>query len=707
MRQPGVRWFLRWCLPASLCAAGCGGDPAGNNAPSRSDAPPPSVLLVTLDTTRADHLGAYGSSSGATPHLDALAARGVLFERAYAVAPMTLPAHASLLTARLPSRTGLRWNGEQRLAVSPAELPTLAERFRAGRYATGAFVSAAVLHRAFGLDRGFDRYDDHVADTAGTAVTADSGGPTSIWKAERPAQETVGRALAWLAEQPAERPVFLWVHLFEPHDPYLPPEPFAARFTDDPYSGEIAAADAAVGRLLESTRFRPGARAVVSVIGDHGESLGEHGEATHGILLNEAALRVPWILAAPDLAPRRFSAAVSQVDLAPTLLTLAAQAPLAVAAELDGVDLGPEIRGDAGARARTLYAESLYANHLYGWTPLASTRRGNFKWIVGKRGELFDFVADPGEKRDLAATSPAEAGALARALDEFRAGESAPAEGTAAAVDSTLAANLRSLGYLSGPGAGVQSAASAATEDPRDRITLHEQLRAIDSQWHRGDVAGAEKALDEVFAADPGNRLVQRVIEQQLRAALARYAGAGSTGSAPTDSAPDVSVRLQVRLAQILALGGRHDEARDQLELAAASTTTGAAAFEARALAHRNLANLALGERRFEDAERHARAATTLLPSDATARNTLAIALDDLGRVVEAEAAYRQALALDPALYRSELNLALLLAGQAGRGADAAGHLRRYLAMAPPGDPRAAEARALLARLPAGSGGGA
>ncbi len=694
-----------WCaLAANLCAASCGGAPPG------SDAPPPSVLLVTLDTTRADHLGAYGSPSGATPHLDALAARGILFEQAFAVAPMTLPAHASLLTARLPTRTGLRWNGEQRLARSPAEMPTLAERFRAGGYATAAFVSAAVLDRAFGLDRGFDRYDAKVAGTAGTADTGAIAGEPSTWKAERPARETVARALAWLAEQPVERPVFLWVHLFEPHDPYLPPEPFAARFRDDPYSGELAAADDAVGRLLESPRFRPGAHAVVSVIGDHGESLGEHGEATHGILLNEAALRVPWILAAADLAPRRLAAAVSQVDLAPTLLALAGQAPLAAASQLDGVDLAAHLRGDASPRARTLYAESLYANHLYGWTPLASTRRGNFKWIAGKRGELFDFVADPDERRDLAATSPAEAGALARALEEFRARESTPAEVAAADVDSTLAANLRSLGYLSGSGAGAESAAPAASEDPRDRITLHERLRAIASQLQLGDVAGAEQALDAVFAADPGNRLVQRVLEQQLRAAIASLAGTGSaaaTGAQSADSAPDLSLRLQLRLAQILALAGRRDEARDELELVAAATATGAAAVDARALAHRNLANLALGERRFEDAERHARAAATLSPNDSAARNALAIALDDLGRVVEAEAAYRAALALDPALYRSELNLALLLATQAGRGPDAAGHLRRYLALAPPDDPRAAEARALLARLSAASGGGA
>ncbi len=696
MTRRAFRLSSPWLVAAALAAAACGDDDATHGSGQRQ---PPAVLLITLDTTRADRLGAYGSTSGATPFLDALAARSVVFERAYAVAPMTLPAHASLFTGRLPTRTGVRWNGEQRLPDAAADLPTLAERLRGAGYATGAFVSASVLDRAFGLDRGFERYDDEV----GEAVA----GPGGAWKAERPARETLARALAWLAEQRSGRPVFLWVHLFEPHDPYLPPAPFDSRFADDPYSGEIAATDAALARLLEHPRFRREAEAIVSVIGDHGESLGEHGEATHGILLHEATLHVPWLLAAPGIPPRRLGGLVSQVDLAPTLLALAGAAPLAEASALDGIDLSSAMRGAAdGGRSRTLYAESLYASALYGWAPLRSTRRGSYKWVAGTRGELYDIDADPGETRDLRVTQPAEAGALERALAEIRARETLA--GAAAAplpMDAALAASLRSLGYLS---AGAPGSESAAAEDPRDRIALHERLRALDAQWQSGDLRGAERALDELFAADPRNRLLREVVERQLRGAIAQLDGghaAAPASAANPDTLENAATAgaLRVRLAHLVALDGRRAEARELLEAAALSP----AERETQTLAHLSLATLALGERRFAEAESRARAALALSPQSAAAQHTLAIALDDLGRIAEAEAAYRSALALDPALYRCELNLAMLLAAQPERRGEAAQHLRRFLAGAPPDDPRAPEARAVLARLsPDGRGGG-
>ncbi len=659
----------------TLVTLACGVPREAARSGTRAGAPP-SVLLVTLDTTRADHLGAYGATNGTTPNLDALAARGVVFERAYAVAPMTLPAHASLFTGLLPTRTGVRWNGEQRLAPPPGGPATLAERFHAAGYVTAAFVSASVLDHAFGLDRGFATYDDAIGS---------GGAADSRWKAERPAQVTVARALSWLATQPVDRPLFLWVHLFEPHDPYAPPEPFATRYREDLYSGEIATADDALGALLESPRFLPPAPAIVSVLGDHGESLGDHGEATHGILLHESVLHVPWIVAAPDLAPRRLGAAVSQVDLAPTLLALAG---IASGSDLDGVDLGSEMQAATGGRSRTLYAESLYAHALYGWAPLFSTRRGEYKFVVGLRGELYDFVADPGETFDLLNAQPAAAGALHRALDEIR-GRELTTGGSAAAVDVALAADLRSLGYLSATSTRI---AAEATADPRDRIALHEGLRAIDAQWRHGDARAAEQALDELFAADPGNRLLRQVLEQQLRGAIAQLAV----------SDPAAAAVLRAGLAQLVAMEGRRDEARENLEAAAGPGGEP----PTRALAQLSLATLALGERRFEEAERRARAALALEPRNAAAQNTLAIALDDLGQMDEAESAYRAALALDPALYPSELNLARLLAGQPERRAEAAEHLRRFLAQAPAGDPRIAEARAALTRLSAGGAGG-
>lgn len=672
-RRHGGAAGVAFAVFAAACA------PGEAPAPHPAAGSPPSVLLVTLDTTRADHLGAYGATTGATPQLDALARRGVVFESAYAVAPMTLPAHSSMFTGLLPNRTGVRWNGEQRLAPGPDGPPTLAERFRAGGYATAAFVSASVLDHAFGLDRGFATYDDAIGD---------GGGATGDWKAERPARATVARALAWLAAQPADRPVFLWVHLFEPHDPYAPPAPLADRFRDDPYSGEIATADDALAPLLDHPRFRPTAPAVVSVLGDHGESLGEHGEATHGILLQEAVLRVPWIVAAPHLAPRRVVTAVSQVDLMPTLLALAGLETTAGQTEPDGADLARELRGETGDRARTLYAESLYASTLYGWAPLFSARRGEYKLVAGLRSELFDFVADPGEKRDLRNQQPAAAGTLQRALAEIQ-GRGAPSGGSAAAVDARLAEDLRSLGYLSGGAAG---SAAEASVDPRDRIALHESLRELEGAWRRGDRAAAERRLDELFAEDPGNRLLQQVVERQLRGAVAQLAGSDA----------DTTAALRVRLAQLVAASGRRDEARQLLELAADP----AAAAATQSLAQTSLATLALGERRFDEAERHARAALALEPGNALAQGTLAVALDDLGRLDEAEAAYRAALVLDPALYANEWNLALLLAGQPARRSEAAEHLRRFLARAPAGDPRLAEARRALERLSAASGGG-
>ncbi|MEO8276089.1 MAG: sulfatase-like hydrolase/transferase [Thermoanaerobaculia bacterium] len=718
-----------------LLVAGCGRNHRG---------PAPSVLLVTLDTTRADHAGAYGSKLGATPHLDALAARGAIFEHAYAVAPLTLPAHASLLTGRLPTRTGLRWNGEQKLANDPRGLPTLAERFRAGGYTTGAFVSASVLDHAFGLERGFSTYDDRVSESTGA------------WKAERAGQETVRRAIAWLGEQPAARPVFLWVHLYEAHEPYLPPTPFAAKFPGDPYSAEIATADDALGRLLDTPRFRSDAGAIVSVIGDHGESLGEHGEATHGVLLYDGTLHVPWVLAAPGEAPRHIAEAASQVDLAPTLLALAHQPALAPSGELDGTDLSPLLSGAGSGRPRTLYAESLYASFLYGWSPLRSTRRGAFKWIAGARNELFDIGSDPGETKNLAAVSPEEAGALARALEEIRSREvagTAPAE-----VDAALAASLRNLGYLSGAGPRPETSG----EDPRDRIALHERLRAIDGLWQRGDVDGAQRELDEVFAADPGNRLVQRVVEQQVRTAIADLVPRGAEQG-------DTVLRLRIRLAQLLAGEGRRDEARELLETASDSPAQGAVALNVRAFARLelgrkdearadwtailrgdlrdpspalNLATLALGEGQFAEAERWAKEAVTRSPRSPAALNALGIALEQQGRPVDAEARYRAALAADPAFFRAELNLGLLLAARGtsaatggavaaledvlrrspqeplahlalgkilvtrpGNLASARQHLEAFLALSPQ-HPRAGEIRELLARLPGASGSG-
>ena len=266
---------------ALIGAASC----AGRHAPG--SAAGFNLLLVTLDTVRADHVGAYGDRSAETPNLDRLASEGIRFAQASAPVPLTLPSHASILSGLLPPQHGLRNNGTGRF---PEGAPTLAAALHAAGYRTGAFVGAFVLDHRYGLARGFDRYDDDIPRDAVAGLDA-----------RRPGRAVVDRALGWL-EEDATTPFFLWVHLYDAHAPYAPPQPFATRFAERPYDGGIAELDVQVGRLLAELDARgSSARTVVAVVGDHGEALGEHGELTHGLLVYEPSLRVPLIARAPGV----------------------------------------------------------------------------------------------------------------------------------------------------------------------------------------------------------------------------------------------------------------------------------------------------------------------------------------------------------------------------------------------------------------------
>ena len=290
------------------------------------------VLVVSIDTLRADRVGALGGPPGLTPNLDRLAARGAVFTNAFTPAPLTLPAHTSLFSGRWPFRHGVRVNGTDRVDDA---VPLLAAEFRKAGFATGAVIGSLVLRSEVGLARGFDLYDESFARNAGK--------PAGEWTAERPGEEVVDRAIAWLDGQRDAR-FFLWVHLYDPHAPYDPPSPFKERFSS-PYDGEVAAADAALGRLL--THLEKDGRlatTLVAVAGDHGESLGEHGEETHGVFLYDATLHVPLVIAVPGAKAVRVTAPVSLVDLAPTLREAAA---LPADAASDGVSLMPQIRGEA------------------------------------------------------------------------------------------------------------------------------------------------------------------------------------------------------------------------------------------------------------------------------------------------------------------------------------------------------------------------
>ena len=409
---------MRWRPPALallLLAAtwGCGRDPGSEPAapPDLADAGgddgPPPIILVSIDTLRSDRLPAYGYAAGATPAIDALAADSILFERAYAHVPLTTPSHASILTGLLPPAHGVRDNLGYRLEA--AALPYLPRLLRQAGYATGAAVSAHSLRGEAGFADGFDFYEDRIP------VPARAG----LGGIQRPGAATLAAALGWLRSN-GGKPFFLLLHLFEPHTPWAPPEPFASRHASA-YDGEVAAADAVLAELVAELR-RLGAydRAAIVLLSDHGEGLGEHGEEEHGVLLYREALQVPLLVKLPGgkRAGERLAAPVQLVDVAPTLLELAG---LPRPPGLDGRSL---LSVSADEPPRPVYGESWYSRLHFGWSELGSLIEGSWHLIDGPDPELYDLAADPGETDNLIGR---RAGLAARLRDELRARASEPA----------------------------------------------------------------------------------------------------------------------------------------------------------------------------------------------------------------------------------------------------------------------------------------
>jgi arylsulfatase A-like enzyme len=423
----------------ALCACACGERPRD-------------ILLVSIDTLRADRLGSYGRAGAGTPHLDRLAARGARFADAMAPTPITLPSHASLLTGLDPSRHGVRHNGLYALAPGS---DTLAERLRRAGFRTGGFVASIALASRHGLDQGFEHYSEPERE------------PTRalFFLRERPARAVNRDALAWLdGLDPRER-VFLFVHYMEPHAPFEPPEPELSRFADDRYQGEVATSDRAFGELLAGLAARGRLRrTLVMVVADHGESLGDHGELSHGIFVYQSTLHVPMILAGPGVpAQRVVEEPVSLVDLMPTVLA-AVGLEGDGEGEGDGRSLWPALRGESlGDRA--LYGESFVPRLDFGWSALRVWRRGREKWISAPRPELYDLERDPGEADDLAAGSPERGRRLAAELAAHVASGADQARRIALPAQAREA--LDALGYLAGAHEG---GAPGARADPKDRV---------------------------------------------------------------------------------------------------------------------------------------------------------------------------------------------------------------------------------------------
>ena len=566
-RPAGLAFLLLVALPLAACTEGPGARVAAAARPSAEGAP---VVVISIDTLRADHLPAYGYRAVRTPHLDALASEAVVFENAYTHCPLTLPAHASLLTGLLPPEHGVRNNIGYRLDPGHA---TLAGLLKARGYATGAALSSYVLRRTTGLDAGFDLYAD-VATAAGTKATGD---------VQRPGPQTVKVALDWVRGV-RDRPFLLFVHLFEPHSPYAPPEPHRSRYGAT-YDGEVAAADAAVGELLAGLReMGVYERSVVVLLSDHGEGLGDHGEAEHGILLYREALHVPLMLRLPGRA-RAATREPAPAGLRDVLPTLARLVGLPVPAAGGGRDLlSPSRPAGEG-----VYAETFYPRIHLGWSELRSLADARYHLIDGPRPELYDVARDPSERRDVLGEKPQVAAAMRAALASGTPGFVPPAPATREESE-----RLRSLGYLAG-GAPVPEAASARP-NPRDRVAEHEEMRAALALAARGRDEAALRALDRVRERNPG--FVDALTERAAALGrLGRYRDSVAAYEEAIGKAPDLAPALSLTLARVHLEMGSLPEARAAAARALASEPD---------VAHELLATVALAGGNLDEAEREA-----------------------------------------------------------------------------------------------------
>jgi len=457
-----------------------------------ADAAPPDVVLVTLDTVRADRMGFLGSKRGLTPTLDALAREGVVFEDAFAEAPLTTVSHATILSGLHPPAHGVEDFG---MALPPV-VPWLPALLRGAGYRTGASVGSIVLDPkgpiAPGFDRGFDAYD------AGFERRRDGADPYRT--KERRGAEVVSRALAWLDRRGPGR-FFLWVHLYDAHDPYDPPEPFASRYAREPYDGEIAGVDAVVGRLCDGLRVRGlWDGALVVVAGDHGEALGEHGEATHGVFLYDATIHVPLLLRLPrrEEAARRVAARVSLVDVAPTVLEAT---EVAIPQEVQGRSLLGLARGGRESE-RPAYAESEYPRRVYGWSDLRAWRAERFLFVEAPRRELYDLRSDPGATRNLAGERPAVADGMAAEIERSRRAWAGVApQAPRGQADAELVERLASLGYASGATGSVAPPPSGI--DPKDKIHVVNLLQHATQAGEEGRWDLALPIYEKVVSTDP------------------------------------------------------------------------------------------------------------------------------------------------------------------------------------------------------------
>jgi arylsulfatase A-like enzyme/Flp pilus assembly protein TadD len=629
-------------LAASLTAA------AAVGAPARNSATPPNVVVITIDTLRADHLGCYGYSKIRTPAIDALAADGVRFERAYTPVPITLPAHTVIFTGTYPPLNGMHDFSGNRLGPQP---PTLASVLKERGYSTGAVVGSGVLDSRFGLNRGFDFYYDHFEFNRLEEANLD--------EMERAGNVVADQTLDWLSKNYSKR-FFLWMHLYDPHYPYRPPPPYAEQYKSHPYDGEIAFADQQVGRLLHFLKEKGlYSDAIIVLAGDHGEGLGEHGEQTHGFFIYNSTLHVPLIFHLPGTGNgKRVASPASLADVMPTVLQLL---KLPVPQQVQGkslmAQLLPKKESEARSdRSRPLYSETFLPRLHFSWSELRGIESDKYHFIEAPQPELYDLRQDPAELENLYSRKPAVAAELRTTLHslvrDLTAGEELAQK---TGLDPALMERLKSLGYAGFSGGGDTTAKNADLADPKDRIQVYELISDGMAASQHGHYDESVQKLTKALETEPNSVPVHYLLGLDYYR-MKDFSKAIAHFQRTVDVSPDYALA-------VYQLG---------LSYARAGDMTNAIQYLKRALELDN--------------------------TNFSAAYNLGAAYLHEGNTSEAASAFRQALAISPDYAAAHIALGELLLFQ-GKVDDSLVELRRAVDLAP-GDPHghAALAKALQAK---------
>lgn len=660
----------RVSVGVSLCVLGAlaafeGG--CSRRAPEERAQPAPrdaNVVLITLDTTRADHLSCNGDPRAyrgpKTPHLDALAARGVRFTQATAQVPLTLPSHACIMTGTYPVVHGLRDMGGFSLARNHA---TIASVVHQAGFKTAAFVGSVVLSKRMGFANGFDVYDDDMGSQK------EAGELPGIFP-ERRAGVVTDRALDWL-RQNASRKFFLWVHYYDPHSPYDPPQPYKRLYSKDLYSGEIAYMDEQVSRLLDGIeQLGLSGRTLIVAIGDHGEGLGEHGELTHGIFLYETTLRVPFIIAGPGVPVLKvIDAQVRSIDVMPTVLAFL---NLPASSEVQGVSLWPLIEQGRKVRSEYAYLETIYPRTRMGWSELRGMRAENLKLIVAPHPEFYDLERDPKEARNLIGRYPAEADRLQKQIWAVAGEELGKGKLTASPVDSETRQELESLGYASA-GTPLEIQLGTNAPDPKDHLDLLRLVEEAEFGLSKGEYARVAELMRQGLKRDPSNPLMHIY----LAAAFNRMGEFQREVTVYQDA-----LKRKIETDQIYSRLGKAYLRLGQLDKAieALGRATSMNPLDVDGLNNLGAAYYRRG--RTDEAERAFRAALTENDRDGAAYDGLGLVAVRRGDGQTARRNFEKALEVDPAQVDALLNLGMLF-DVTGDKEQAVHYFKEFLEKAP------------------------